>query len=280
MRIVLVSIVFIISQSLSFGQSNKTCCNAATQEFAMLGSEASFRSAHDAPEPMNFNPTLGTDISFEVATGLDGRGFLVKAEKKSNKYLFVFHEWWGLNNYIRKECEKFALILDDVNIIALDLYDGKTATNREDASELMQQVEDSRAREIIKGALKYVGENAEVQSIGWCFGGGWSLQSALIAGTQSKGCVIYYGMPEKDENKLKTLHAPVLGIFASNDGWINHEVVDPFEASMKEINKPLTIKWYDADHAFANPSNPKFNSDAANDANSKAQQFLKTNFAR
>jgi carboxymethylenebutenolidase len=172
------------------------------------------------------------------------------------------------------------LIFDDVNIIALDLYDGRTATNRENASQLMQSVKEERAKEIIKGALTYAGENAEIQSVGWCFGGGWSLQCALIAGEKSKGCVIYYDMPEKDENKLKTLHAPLLGIFASNDGWINQEVVDSFEKSMNEINKPLTIKWYDADHAFANPSNPKFDNEAANDANSKARQFLQTNFAR
>jgi carboxymethylenebutenolidase len=56
-----------------------------------------------------------------------------------------------------------------------------------------------------------VGNKAKVFTIGWCFGGGWSLQTALLGGNQVVGCVMYYGMPEADVNKLKTLHCDVIG---------------------------------------------------------------------
>ena len=85
----------------------------------------------------------------------------------------------------------------------------------------MQGVKEDRAKAIIKGAIAYAGPNAHIATIGWCFGGGWSLQASLLAGKQDVACVMYYGMPEQDVNKLKTLHADVLGNFANKDNWIN-----------------------------------------------------------
>ena len=44
---------------------------------------------------------------------------------------------------------------------------------------------------------------------------------------------------------------------------------------MKAAKKSLEIKAYDADHAFANPSNPKYNSLFAEDAMKNSLAFLK-----
>ena len=129
-KLALVFALFLIP-ALSIAQNKRSCCQAATQEFAMLGEKVDFRSEHDTPEPLNFTPTLGNDIIFPVAGGVNGRGYAVMADKPTDNYLLVFHEWWGLNNYIRRECERLSLMLDDVNIIAVDLYDGKTTDNRE-----------------------------------------------------------------------------------------------------------------------------------------------------
>jgi len=160
-------------------------------------------------------------------------------------------------------------------VIAIDLYDNKIAANREDAAKYMQAVSSDRAQVIIKGALAYAGKNAKIFTIGWCFGGGWSLQSTLLAGNQAAGCVMYYGMPEKDVERLKTLHADVLGLFGNKDQWINPKVVDEFAENMKKAGKKLIVKRYDADHAFANPSNPSFDKEAKEDAYKNAIAFLK-----
>jgi carboxymethylenebutenolidase len=144
----------------------------------------------------------------------------------------------------------------------------------------MGEAKEERIRAIIKGALDYAGSKAKVGTIGWCFGGGWSLQTALMAGKQTSACVMYYGMPETDVEKLKTINGPVLGIFAKKDGWINPEKVKEFEANMKLASKKLTLKMYDADHAFANPSNPKFDKEAAADAHKVAVAFLKKNLVK
>ncbi len=87
-------------------------------------------------------------------------------------------------------------------------------------------------------------------------------------------CVIYYGQPETDAAKLANLHAPVLMIWPTQDKWINKDLVDRFQAGMKLAGKPLTVREYDADHAFANPSNPKHNAQLTTDANQTALDFL------
>ena len=190
-------------------------------------------------------------------------------------YIFVIHEWWGLNDYIKKESEGLWKDLGNVNVIALDLYDQKIASTREDAAKYMQGVNSDRATAIIKGALLYAGPRAKIYTIGWCFGGGWSLQTSLLARDQAAGCVMYYGMPEKDIEKLRNLHADVLGIFGSKDQWINPKLVNQFAADMQSAHKTLIVKEYDADHAFANPSNPSFDREAKEDAYRRVIAFFK-----
>jgi carboxymethylenebutenolidase len=199
----------------------------------------------------------------------------MKAKKPTNNWLFVIHEWWGLNDFVKHESEKIYNDLGDVNVLDLDLYDGKVAATREDAGKYMQAVKEDRAQAIIKGALAYVGPNAHIATIGWCFGGGWSLQASILAGKQDVACVMYYGMPEQDVNKLKALHADVLGNFANKDGWINPKVVATFEENMKAAGKKLEVHQYDADHGFANPSNPIYDSAATKDAYEHTIAFLK-----
>jgi carboxymethylenebutenolidase len=161
-----------------------------------------------------------------------------------------------------------------VNVYALDLYDGKVADNPDDAGKYMQAVKEERLNAIINGALNYVGEDTEVATIGWCFGGGWSLRASILAGEQGAGCVMYYGMPVMEAEKLAPLEVDVLGIFASQDKWITPEVVDKFVNVMNAINKPIEVKQFNADHAFANPSGDRYKEEAAQEANKMAMSFL------
>ncbi len=277
----------LVAAALTFGSAaaqTKTaaalsCCvrpatASATEAFAMLATEKDFSGGHDAPLPYSYAGE-GQMIEFKTSDGQAGHAFEIKSARPSNKYLFVIHEWWGLNDYIKKEAATYAQELPGVNVIALDLYDGQVGTTPEEAGKLMQGVKTERATAIIKGAQQYAGPKAQFASIGWCFGGGWSLQSALLGGKQTVGCVMYYGMPEKDVAKLKGLNSDVLGLFADQDKWINPEVVKQFEKDMAAAGKKVTTKEYPADHAFANPSNPKYNKELAADAHQKSLIYLK-----
>jgi len=261
--------------TISFAQTKSCCVSSSTEKFAELASTEEFASVHLAPLPFNFVAEIGAMITFECADGVQGNAFEIKASKPGNNWLFVFHEWWGLNDYIQQEAERLAKAMPNVNVLAIDLYDGKVEETPEAAQLTMQAVEDIRARNIISGAIAYAGKKAMISTIGWCFGGSWSLQASLMAGKKANACVMYYGMPETDVKKLKKLNCEVLGIFAANDTYITPEVVNTFKKDMMSAEKKLTVKTYKTDHAFANPSNPKYDKVAADNANKLALNFLK-----
>lgn len=274
-KIILFFLLIITCSSLLAQKKSSACCTpSVTEQFASLVNDRQFVMSHDAPLPFVYHSAAGTDINFKVADGTDAHGWMVKASKPTNYYLFVIHEWWGLNDYIKQESEKLGNDLG-INVIALDLYDNKIAATPDDARKLMQSVKTERAVNIVKGAYTYVGNKAKVFTIGWCFGGGWSLQTALLGGSNVAGCIMYYGMPEKDVTKLKTLHCNVIGFFANKDGGITPEIVDEFRANMKTAGKDLEVHQYDADHAFANPSNPHYDKEATADAYTKTIAFIK-----
>ena len=271
------SIILLVSFS-TFAQEGITVCGPtpnATEEFAQLASFVDFRNQHPNPQPYVRMNALGKMITFSTPDGQEGHAYTIMTDNASNEYLFVFHEWWGLNEYVKEEADRLSQELNNINVIALDLYDGKVATAREEAQKLVQSVKTERAEAIINGAIGYAGDEANIATIGWCFGGGWSLQATILADERAAGCVIYYGMPVKDQKKIAAIDADVLGIFASQDQHITPQIVENFEKEMKAADKDITIKMYDADHAFANPSSPRYKEQAAQEANKVALAFLK-----
>lgn len=279
-KLPLLMVLCLLVLQTALAQEKMSCCvkpasNEATTQFALLANDKSFVEKHENPLPFTLQKPAGKSITYKTPDGKTANAYEIKATKETDNYLFVIHEWWGLNDYIKQEAERLHREVGDVNVIALDLYDGKIAKEREQAMQYMQAVDNERAKAIIRGAITYAGNDADIATIGWCFGGGWSLQAALLAGDQAEAAVIYYGMPERDVERLKTLEAPVLGIFARQDNSITPEIVRDFEAKMKEADKDVTIKMYDAVHAFANPSNPKYDKEAAEEAHQLAVEFIK-----
>jgi len=260
-------------------QKSVTMCHgSATEAFARLADNEAFRAEHQTPADYVHQSEAGKQVTFKATDGKDAYGYFLPAESSSDQYLFVFHEWWGLNEWVKKQAEQLYNDLGNVNVLAVDLYDQQQAQSREQAQSLMQSVQEKRAKAIIDGAAKYAGDEAIIATIGWCFGGGWSLQAALLLENQANGCVMYYGMPVKDVSRLMTLQCDVLGIFASQDKWVNSDVVKAFANNMEQTDQELTYKIFDANHAFANPSNPDYNSEATKQAYQMTLDFLKERF--
>ncbi|MEP7265949.1 MAG: dienelactone hydrolase family protein, partial [Bacteroidota bacterium] len=259
-------IIFIISSFLVSAQHS--CCNSATHAETAMISDPSFIASHADPLPLNFVASSGGMITFDTPDGKKANAFYARV-KDSKNVIFMFHEWWGLNVYIKREAERLSE-QTGASVLAVDLYDGEVADNAEDASKLMEKVDETRIRTIISGAIDFCGKDSRIQTIGWCFGGKWSLQAALMAGPNAVGCVMYYGFPEQDKNNLMKLSCPLVGFFAKQDDWITPKVVKDFESMLHELKKSVTIYNYDAVHAFANPSNPKYDKVAADDAMIKA----------
>jgi carboxymethylenebutenolidase len=172
--------------------------------------------------------------------------------------LVVIHEWWGLNDWVKEEASKLA----DQGYVALaiDLYRGKVASTPEEAHEIMRGVPEDRSSRDLLAATAFLNSQVSVNpkrigSIGWCMGGGYSLNLAVNDPTL-KVAVINYGHLASDDATLKKIDAAILGIFGGQDKGIPPADVKKFESQLKALGKTVDIHIFpDAGHAFENPNN-------------------------
>lgn len=194
---------------------------------------------------------------------------------KSTAAVLLIHEWWGLNSHIKHWADRLAA--DGYATLAIDLYGGVVATTREAALACMGNVDADAALVTLKAAHAFLaGPQVGARQracIGWCFGGGWSLKLAMAA-PDLDAAVIYYGRLVTEPAKLAGIGAPVLGIFADQDRGIPPTAVTEFAKAMKSAGKPLQLRRYDANHAFANPSSARYAKKHAADAWDRVRIFL------
>jgi carboxymethylenebutenolidase len=266
-----VMLVFLAASSIN---AQKSCCVPAPNSMEAFASNESFRADHLAPAPFELKAQVGKMITFKASDGKAANAYYIPSKNKSDKTLLVFHEWWGLNDYIKQEAQNWQASLGDVNVFAVDLYDGSVANTPEEAGKLMGTLDAERAKAIISGVLDYAGKGQKIYTIGWCMGGTWSFEATLLAGKNAKACVMYYGFPEEDQARINSLKTNVLYIHGSQDAYITKDAVYKFAEGVKKSGNKITVETYDAVHAFANPSNPNYDKTNADDAGTKAKAFL------
>ncbi len=194
--------------------------------------------------------------------------------------IVMIHEWWGLNDNIRAMANRLAA--EGYMVLAVDLYGGETATNAGAARVKMLQVVENpgSARENLRQAVDFlkIAGAPGIASVGWCFGGGWSLNSAMLFPADLDATVIYYGQVTADEGKLAAIDAPLLGLFGAVDRGITVESVNAFEAALQRLRKEYEIHIYPGvGHAFANPTGNNYNREVAEDAWRRTLEFLAEN---
>ncbi len=231
-------------------------------------------------------PSEDETVNIEIVTygNLEGKpikGYLASPTDVDRPLpaIMVIHEWWGLNDNIKAMTRQIAA--QGYNALAVDLYEGEFAEKPEKARELVTNAQNNsdRLQQNLRLAYQYLEQekNApKIASMGWCFGGSWSLKTALLFPDTLDAAVIYYGGElETNPEVLKPLEMPILGIFGQLDKRPSPETVKAFETALNSLNKEADIYIYpNADHAFANPSGQRYNPEAAMDAWEKTQQFL------
>lgn len=171
--------------------------------------------------------------------------------------LLLIHEWWGLNDWVRAQAERFAK--RGYLALAIDLYRGEVARDSEHAHELMRGLTDERAIADLTTAFEYVSTHSQVRGrkvgvIGWCMGGGLALKLA-IAEPKLACTVVCYGRPVTDVEQLRRIRGPVLGIWGQRDRGIE---VEPFRAALESAGVRATHHVFpDAGHAFLNENNAR-----------------------
>ena len=216
-------------------------------------------------------------VTLKTPSGRSVSGALALPAKTPAGGIMLVHEFWGLNDQIKAVASELAA--NGFVGLAIDLYDGKVAGDPDSAKTLMGGVKDAEATETVSTwidhlyAMKEV--NGKVATLGFCFGGGWSLNASIAHPVDAT--VIYYGRVDKPAAELRKLKGPVLGQFGNRDTFINPAMVDAFAGNMKEANKPHDIYRYDADHAFANPTGQNYDKEDARLAWDRTIAFLKAN---
>jgi carboxymethylenebutenolidase len=228
----------------------------AISSFAATGKSVSYKSGDETVQGMLYTPS--------------GKGPFPG--------IIVIHEYWGLNDWVKEQASKLAD--QGYEALAVDLYRGKVATTPDEAHELMRGVPEDRATRDLHAAFEFLKSQSNVKkdriaSIGWCMGGGYSLDVALQEPTLT-AAVINYGHLAVDADSLKKINASILGIFGGQDRGIPVEDVKKFEQTLKELGKKVEIVIYpNAGHAFENPNNKAgYRADDAADAWKRTVKFL------
>lgn len=257
------------------------CASEDDQTAAMAEAHAT-----DTPQASGFpmepaQPVTASSVTYAEIDGADVTGYLARPANVSADDalpgVIVIHEWWGLNDNIRAMTEKLAG--EGYQALAVDLYGGTVADTRDGARAAMSKALENMdaARANLSAAYSYLVEQGgapSVASIGWCFGGGMSLQTALALPGELDGAIIYYGSVNVPEEQLAAITAPVLGLFGSQDQGIPPASVEQFEQRMMAQGKTVEIHMFDADHAFSNPSGQNYNEEAAAAAWAETTEFL------
>ena len=220
------------------------------------------------------------EVTYATVGGKPVRGYLARPQAAQGALpgLIVIHEWWGLNDNIRNMTKRLAG--EGYAALAVDLYGGQVADTPDRAQQLMGGVlkDLGTGEENVKQAYQYLETQQKAPKIGvigWCFGGGWSLATAMALPDKIDAVVMYYGRIETDKAKLAPVQAPILGLFGGKDQSIPVASVRDFEKALKDLGKDARIHVYDdANHAFANPSGGNYNATAAQDAWQKTTAFL------
>ena len=227
-------------------------------------------------------PVVTEKVEYVTIDGESVEGYYAAPEDMDSPLpgILAIHEWWGLNENIEAMARRLAG--EGYQVLAVDLYNGQVADTPQQAQQLIKQVGDNQfaAEANISKAYNYLTEEKQatsMASIGWCFGGSWSLETALLFPQELDAAVIYYGgqVGEKTAEDLSVLEMPILGIFGEEDSSIPLETVEQLESTLEELGKTAEIIVYeDAGHAFANPSGQNYVPEAAEDAWAKTTEFL------
>ena len=129
-----------------------------------------------APGPARRSAAPAMNAGPSVQFG-DGSGYLSVPPAPGKKpALIVIQEWWGVDDWIREQTDRFAK--QGYVALAVDLYRGRSTKSPEEAHELMRGMPEDRAMADLKAGIDYLSSRPDVDPerigvIGWCMGGGY-----------------------------------------------------------------------------------------------------------
>ncbi len=194
--------------------------------------------------------------------------------------IVLIQEWWGIEPHIRQLAQRLAAA--GFVVAVPDLYHGKIATEPDEAQKMIMMIRGNveRAAKEIIGALETVKVMPNVEPkklglMGFCVGG--FMTYYVASRYPDLGAVVpFYGAGyDPTPEEVAKVNAPVLAFYGSRDQSVPLEQIRKIERMYKDAGKDITVKVYDAGHAFINPDHGMGNEKAAAEAWPLAVNFLK-----
>ncbi len=192
------------------------------------------------------------------------RGFVAwdPARKQKRPGVFVVHEWWGHDEYVRGRARQLAE--KGYTAMAVDMYgDGKVAKTPEDAQKLMLEVmgDTDRMRTRFLAARDVLFERegtdgARMAVIGYCFGGAVALQMARLGIDLRAVAAFHPGTLATDHPARRgTLRAKVLVCLGEADPFVSKDERAAFRREMTSAAADFELVEYPrVQHGFTVPA--------------------------
>jgi len=203
-----------------------------------------------------------TNVEYDNGSGQKLLGYLATPDGPGpHPAVLLIHEWWGLNEGITILAD--ALAGEGYVVFAPDAYRGNVTSALPRALWLRLTTPNEQVETDLDSALAYLRglESVDPQSVasmGFCFGGGHSLQLGLRQSENLALTIMYYGAVVTEPDLLRPLTdgQPVLGIFAEDDNTIFPAEVMEFEAALNSLDIENEITIYPGvGHAFLTEEN-------------------------
>jgi carboxymethylenebutenolidase len=219
---------------------------------------------------------MGEIVEFP-SNGHTASGYLAMAPDGEGPGVVLIQEWWGLVPHIKDVAERLAA--EGFNVLAPDLFHGKTTTEPDEAGKLMMAMNIDEAAKEMSGAVDHLRSleaypTDKVGVVGFCMGGGLALVLACHRPDAIGAVVPFYGVIpwEHAQPDWSRLNAPVLGHYAANDGFFTPELVAQLEQTLHGLGKQADLEIYPGvDHAFFNDTRHE-----VYDAESSARAWVQT----
>ena len=197
------------------------------------------------------------NIEFPTSAGTTP-GYLAVPESGRGPATIVLHEWWGVDEHIRRICDRFAA--EGFFALAPDLFRGETATEPSEAQQKMMALSMDQVEKDMCGAAEHLAsqdgaEGSGVGAVGFCLGGGLSIWAAATCAQISAAVTYYYVMPHGKPD-FRNIKGPVLGHFGTADEFVPVDAAKQLESELREAGVDVTFHFYEgAGHAFFNDTN-------------------------
>jgi dienelactone hydrolase len=174
--------------------------------------------------------------------------------------VLVVHEWWGLNDYIRRRAKMLAEL--GFAALAVDMYgDGKTAADATEAGTLMNGVlADFKSGEArFRAGYEWLKSHervdpARMAAVGYCFGGAVALHAARIGLPLAAVASFHGALGSFHKPAPGTVKAKVLVCHGAADTLVPDADVAAFRREMDAAKADYHVVAYpDALHGFTNP---------------------------